>query len=459
MSNALTALSPLDGRYAGKVDALRPIFSEYGLIKARVKVEVEWLLALANETGIAELKPFSAAAKAKLKALADDLSVDDAARVKQIEATTNHDVKAVEYLIKERLKDDAGDPNHELGPALEFVHFACTSEDINNLSYSLMLRDARDTVMLPKLDALIATLRTLAHTHAALPMLSRTHGQTASPTTVGKEIANVVARVARQREVLAALPMPGKINGAVGNYNAHVVSYPDIDWPAFSRAFVESLGLDWQPYTTQIEPHDGIAELSDAMKRIDTICIDLARDIWGYISLGYFKQKLKEGEVGSSTMPHKVNPIDFENAEGNFGIANALFEHFAAKLPVSRWQRDLTDSTVLRALGTAFGHALIGFDALSRGLGKLEVNPDRLAADLDASWEVLAEAVQTVMRRHGLPNPYEQLKALTRGQGITRESMRAFVEQLDLPAEDKQRLIEMTPASYIGLAERLARDI
>ena len=454
MSNALTALSPLDGRYAGKVDALRPIFSEYGLIKARVKVEVEWLLALANETGIAELKPFSAAAKAKLKALADDLSVDDAARVKQIEATTNHDVKAVEYLIKERLKDDA-----ELGPALEFVHFACTSEDINNLSYSLMLRDARDTVMLPKLDALIATLRTLAHTHAALPMLSRTPGQTASPTTVGKEIANVVARVARQREVLAALPMPGKINGAVGNYNAHVASYPDIDWPAFSQAFVESLGLDWQPYTTQIEPHDGIAELSDAMKRIDTICIDLARDIWGYISLGYFKQKLKEGEVGSSTMPHKVNPIDFENAEGNFGIANALFEHFAAKLPVSRWQRDLTDSTVLRALGTAFGHALIGFDALSRGLGKLEVNPDGLAADLDASWEVLAEAVQTVMRRHGLPNPYEQLKALTRGQGITRESMRAFVGQLDLPAEDKQRLIEMTPASYIGLAQRLARDI
>ncbi len=454
MSNALTALSPLDGRYAGKVDALRPIFSEYGLIKARVKVEVEWLLALAEEAGIGELKPFSDAAKSRLKALADDLPVDDAARVKAIEATTNHDVKAVEYLIKERLKDDA-----ELGPALEFVHFACTSEDINNLSYSLMLRDARDTVMLPKLDALIATLRTLAHTHAGLPMLSRTHGQTASPTTVGKEIANVVARLQRQREVLAGLPMPGKINGAVGNYNAHVASYPDIDWPAFSRAFVESLGLDWQPYTTQIEPHDGIAELSDAMKRIDTILIDLARDIWGYISLGYFKQKLKEGEVGSSTMPHKVNPIDFENAEGNFGIANALFEHFAAKLPVSRWQRDLTDSTVLRALGSAFGHALIGFDALARGLGKLEVNPERLAADLDASWEVLAEAVQTVMRRHGLPNPYEQLKALTRGQGITAESMRAFVEQLDLPAEDKQRLREMTPGSYTGLAEHLAREV
>ena len=454
MSDPLTALSPLDGRYAGKVDALRPIFSEYGLIKARVKVEVEWLLALAEEAGIGELKPFSDAAKSRLKALADDLSVDDAARVKAIEATTNHDVKAVEYLIKERLKDDA-----ELGPALEFVHFACTSEDINNLSYSLMLRDARDTVMLPKLDALIATLRTLAHTHAGLPMLSRTHGQTASPTTVGKEIANVVARLQRQREVLAGLPMPGKINGAVGNYNAHVASYPDIDWPAFSRAFVESLGLDWQPYTTQIEPHDGIAELSDAMKRIDTILIDLARDIWGYISLGYFKQKLKEGEVGSSTMPHKVNPIDFENAEGHFGIANALFEHFAAKLPVSRWQRDLTDSTVLRALGSAFGHALIGFDALARGLGKLEVNPERLAADLDASWEVLAEAVQTVMRRHGLPNPYEQLKALTRGQGITAESMRAFVEQLDLPAEDKQRLREMTPGSYTGLAEHLAREV
>ena len=454
MSDALTALSPLDGRYAGKVDALRPIFSEYGLIKARVKVEVEWLLALAAEPGIGELKPFSEAAKAKLHALADGLSVADAQRVKDIEATTNHDVKAVEYLIKERLKDDA-----ELGPALEFVHFACTSEDINNLSYALMLREARATVMLPKLDATLDRLRAMAHQHADLPMLSRTHGQTASPTTVGKEIANVVARLQRQREVLAALPMPGKINGAVGNYNAHVASYPDIDWPAFSRSFVESLGLDWQPYTTQIEPHDGIAELSDVMKRIDTILIDLSRDIWGYISQGYFKQKLKEGEVGSSTMPHKVNPIDFENAEGNFGIANALFEHFAAKLPVSRWQRDLTDSTVLRALGTAFGHALIGFDALLRGLGKLEVNPERLAADLDANWEVLGEAVQTVMRRHGLPNPYEQLKALTRGQGITAESMRVFIEQLDLPPADKQRLIEMTPGSYTGLAARLAKDI
>ena len=454
MSNALTALSPLDGRYAGKVDALRPIFSEYGLIKARVKVEVEWLLALAAEAGIVELAPFSAAAISKLRAIADDFSLEDAQAVKDIEATTNHDVKAVEYFIKNRMKDDA-----DLAPAMEFVHFACTSEDINNLSYALMLREARETVMLPKLDTVIAKLREMAHSHAALPMLSRTHGQTASPTTVGKEIANVIARLDRQRDVLVALPMPGKINGAVGNYNAHLASYPDVDWPAFSRAFVQSLGLDWQPYTTQIEPHDGVAELADVMKRIDTILIDFARDIWGYISQGYFKQKLKAGEVGSSTMPHKVNPIDFENAEGNFGIANALFEHFAAKLPISRWQRDLTDSTVLRALGTAFGHALIGFDALLRGLNKLEVNPQRLAADLDASWEVLAEAVQTVMRRHGLPEPYEQLKALTRGQGITPDSMRAFVENLDLPADAKQRLLDMTPGSYIGLAEKLARDI
>ena len=454
MSNALTALSPLDGRYAGKVDPLRPIFSEYGLIRARVKVEVEWLLALAAEIGIPELAPFSDAAAARLRALAGGFSVEDAERVKAIEATTNHDVKAVEYFIKERLKDDA-----ELGPALEFVHFACTSEDINNLSYALMLRQARQDVLLPKLDALIEKLRAMAHEHAALPMLSRTHGQTASPTTVGKELANVVARLQRQGDVLAGLPMPGKINGAVGNYNAHVAAYPDVDWPAFSRRFVESLDLDWQPYTTQIEPHDGVAELCDAAKRIDTIAIDLCRDIWGYISQGYFKQAVKAGEVGSSTMPHKVNPIDFENAEGNFGIASALFEHFSIKLPISRWQRDLTDSTVLRALGTAFGHMLIGFDALQRGLNKLSVNPERLAADLDASWEVLAEAVQTVMRRHGLPNPYEQLKALTRGHGITADSMRAFVESLDLPADAKQRLRELTPGGYVGLAASLAKDI
>ena len=455
MSHAqLLALSPLDGRYAGKVDALRPIFSEYGLIKARVKVEIEWLLALAAEPGIVELPPFSTAAVDRLRSLAERLSLDDAARVKAIERTTNHDVKAVEYLIKEQLRDDA-----ELAPALEFVHFACTSEDINNLSYALMLSEARQQVLLPTLDALIQALRAMAHAHADVPMLSRTHGQTASPTTVGKEIANVVARLQRQGETLAAALIAGKINGAVGNYNAHVAAYPEVDWTAFSRRFVESLGLDWQPYTTQIEPHDGIAELCDAQKRIDTICIDLCRDVWGYISLGYFKQSVKAGEVGSSTMPHKVNPIDFENAEGNFGIANALLEHFAAKLPVSRWQRDLTDSTVLRALGTAFGHALIGYDALLRGLNKLSANPERLAADLDAAWEVLAEAVQTVMRRHGLPSPYEQLKALTRGHGIDEAAMRAFIAGLDLPTDAKQRLLDMTPSRYTGLAARLAKDI
>ncbi len=455
MSHAqLLALSPLDGRYAGKVDALRPIFSEYGLIKARVKVEIEWLLALAAEPGIVELPPFSTAAVDRLRSLAERLSLDDAARVKAIERTTNHDVKAVEYLIKEQLRDDA-----ELAPALEFVHFACTSEDINNLSYALMLSEARQQVLLPTLDALIQALRAMAHAHADVPMLSRTHGQTASPTTVGKEIANVVARLQRQGETLAAALIAGKINGAVGNYNAHVAAYPEVDWAVFSRRFVESLGLDWQPYTTQIEPHDGIAELCDAQKRIDTICIDLCRDVWGYISLGYFKQSVKAGEVGSSTMPHKVNPIDFENAEGNFGIANALLEHFAAKLPVSRWQRDLTDSTVLRALGTAFGHALIGYDALLRGLNKLSANPERLAADLDAAWEVLAEAVQTVMRRHGLPSPYEQLKALTRGHGIDEAAMRAFIAGLDLPTDAKQRLLDMTPSRYTGLAARLAKDI
>ncbi len=455
MSEAtLLALSPLDGRYASKADPLRPIFSEYGLIRARVRVEVEWLLALANEPGVGELAPFDDAGRNRLQALADDFSVADAARVKEIERTTNHDVKAVEYFIKERLGDDAA-----LAGALEFVHFACTSEDINNLSYALMLREARDQVMVPKLDTLIAKLRTMAHEQAAVPMLSRTHGQTASPTTLGKELANVVARLARQREVLATLPMPGKINGAVGNYNAHVAAYPDVDWPAFSERFVSGLGLDWQAYTTQIEPHDGVAEACDAQARIDTICIDLCRDVWGYISLGYFRQALKEGEVGSSTMPHKVNPIDFENAEGNFGVANALLGHFSTKLPISRWQRDLTDSTVLRGLGTAFGHALVGYDALLRGLDKLSVNPGRLQADLDAAWEVLAEAVQTVMRRHGLPNPYEQLKALTRGQGITADSMRAFIESLELPADDRQRLLALTPATYTGLAERLAREI
>ncbi len=453
--SALLALSPLDGRYASKVDALRPIFSEYGLIRARVKVEVEWLLALAAEPGIAELAPFPAAAQARLRALADGFSVAGAARVKEIERTTNHDVKAVEYFIKEQLKDDA-----ELGPALEFVHFACTSEDINNLSYALMLREARDTVLLPAIDGVAATLRRLAHDQAAQPMLSRTHGQTASPTTLGKEVANVVARLERQRRQIAAVELTGKINGAVGNYNAHAISYPDVDWPAFAQRFVEGLGLPFNPYTTQIEPHDNVAELGDAVRRANTVLVDLARDVWGYISLGYFRQKLKEGEIGSSTMPHKVNPIDFENAEGNFGLANALFEHFSAKLPISRWQRDLTDSTVLRALGTAFGHTLVALDSLAKGLGKLQVNPQRLDADLDAAWEVLAEAVQTVMRRHGLPNPYEQLKALTRGRdGIDAGAMRAFVASLDLPADARARLEALTPGGYIGLAERLARDI
>jgi len=452
---ALLALSPLDGRYAAKVDALRPIFSEYGLIRARVEVEVEWLLALAAEPGIAELAPFPAAAQARLRALATGFSVADAARVKEIERTTNHDVKAVEYFIKERLKDDT-----ELGPALEFVHFACTSEDINNVSYALMLRRTRDTVLLPALDGIAASLRALAHEQAAQPMLSRTHGQTASPTTLGKEIANVVARLERQRRQIAAVELTGKINGAVGNYNAHVVGYPDVDWPAFARRFVEGLGLPFNPYTTQIEPHDNIAELGDAVRRANTVLIDLARDVWGYISLGYFRQKLREGEIGSSTMPHKVNPIDFENAEGNFGLANALFEHFSAKLPISRWQRDLTDSTVLRALGTAFGHTQVALDSLAKGLGKLQVNPQRLDADLDAAWEVLAEAVQTVMRRHGLPNPYEQLKALTRGRdGIDAQAMRDFVAGLDLPEEARARLAALTPAGYTGLAERLAREL
>ena len=450
----LTALSPLDGRYAGKVDALRPIFSEYGLLHRRVMVEIAWLIALADEPGIAELPPFPAAARAALQKIADGFSVADAHRIKAIEATTNHDVKAVEYFIKERIGDDAA-----LRQAKEFVHFACTSEDINNLAYALMLRDARGQVLLVELDKTIATLRHMAHAHADLPMLSRTHGQTASPTTLGKELANVVARLERQRAQLAAIAIPGKINGAVGNFNAHAIACPGIDWRAFSRRFVESLGLAWNEYTTQIEPHDGVAEFCDAQRRINTILIDLARDVWGYVSLGYFRQKLKAGEVGSSTMPHKVNPIDFENAEGNFGVANALLGHFSEKLPISRWQRDLTDSTVLRALGEAFGHALIGFASLEKGLGKLEVNAERIAADLDASWEVLAEAIQTVMRRHGLPEPYEQLKALTRGRGITRETLQQFIATLALPTADKQRLLDLTPATYIGLAVTLAREV
>jgi adenylosuccinate lyase len=450
----LTALSPLDGRYAAKVDALRPIFSEFGLLQRRVRVEVAWLLALAAEPGITELPPVSESARQFLQTLVEGFSLRDAERIKAIEASTNHDVKAVEYFLKERLADQA-----ELARAKEFVHFACTSEDINNLAYALMLRDARDDVLLPRYAKLAATLRQMAHALAAQPMLSRTHGQSASPTTLGKEIANVVARLERQCRQIGEVRLSGKINGAVGNYNAHLVAYPEVDWPALSRRFVEALGLDWNAYTTQIEPHDGIAELADAIRRANTVLIDFARDVWGYIALGYFRQALRPNEVGSSTMPHKINPIDFENAEGNLGLANALFAHFAEKLPISRWQRDLSDSTVLRALGTAFGHTLVALDALLRGLAKLTADPARLAADLEANWEVLAEAVQTVMRRHGLAEPYERLKALTRGQGITRESLRAFIDGLDLPADAKQRLLELTPQSYTGLAARLAREI
>jgi adenylosuccinate lyase len=451
--SVLNALSPLDGRYAAKADALRPYLSEAGFMAHRVEVEIAWLIGL-SDAGLPELPAFSAAARTRLRALVAGFSEADAARIKAIERTTNHDVKAVEYWLKEQVADDA-----ELARASEFIHFACTSEDINNTSHGLMLGRARSECLIPGLQAVVNRLRELAHRHADQPLLSRTHGQPATPSTVGKELANVVARLDRALQAIESVQPLAKMNGATGNYYAHLAAYPDIDWPAFSRKFVQSLGLDWQPYTTQIEPHDGIAETCDAQRRIDTICIDLCRDIWGYISLGYFKQSVKAGEVGSSTMPHKVNPIDFENAEGNFGIANALLEHFAAKLPISRWQRDLTDSTVLRALGTAFGHALVGFDALLRGLDKLSVNPERLAADLDAAWEVLAEAVQTVMRRHGLPNPYEQLKALTRGHGIDETSMRAFIASLELPADAKQRLLEMTPGSYTGLAGRLATEI
>jgi len=458
-SHTLTALSPLDGRYASKVAPLRPIFSEFGLMHRRVHVEIEWLLALAADARIIELPPFTAAQMATLRAIATNFSLDDGACIKAIEATTNHDVKAVEYFIKEQLAKEPLGADAGLKQALEFVHFACTSEDINNLSYALMLRDAREQVLLPMFDGVIGQLRDISHANAALPILSRTHGQTASPSTLGKEIANVVARLQRQRKQLAAVEISGKINGAVGNYNAHAITYPEVDWQKFSQRFIESLGLEVNAYTTQIEPHDGVAEYCDAVRRANIILIDLARDIWGYISLGYFRQTLKAGEVGSSTMPHKVNPIDFENAEGNFGLANALLGHFAEKLPISRWQRDLTDSTVLRALGTAFGHTLIALESLKKGLGKLTVNADRLAADLDASWEVLAEAVQTVMRRYGLPEPYEQLKALTRGQGITRESMHTFISGLDLPDDAKQRLLALTPGSYIGLADELARAI
>jgi adenylosuccinate lyase len=450
----LSALSPLDGRYASKTDKLRPLLSEAGFMHHRVKVEISWLLAL-SEAGFAELKPFSVEARTLLEKLAADFGEADAARIKEIEAVTNHDVKAVEYWLKEKVQHVP-----ELVKASEFIHFACTSEDINNTSHGMMLKAARDQVLLPSLAAVIARLTELAHANADLPMMSRTHGQPASPTTLGKEMANVVARLQRAQQRIAGVEILGKMNGAVGNYNAHLSAYPEFDWPAFSKEVIEQrLGLTFNPYTIQIEPHDYIAELFDAIARVNTILLDLNRDIWGYIALGYFKQKTKAGEIGSSTMPHKVNPIDFENSEGNLGMANAVLKHMAEKLPVSRWQRDLTDSTVLRNIGVGFGYSLLAYDSCLRGLNKLEVNPSRLAEDLDNSWEVLAEPVQTVMRRHGIENPYEQLKELTRGKGISKDALREFIGGLAIPQVDKDRLMAMTPGSYIGIADKLAKDI
>jgi adenylosuccinate lyase len=451
----LNALSPLDGRYQSKLDALRPYFSEYALIKHRALVEVEWLKALAAAKEIGEISPFSADTIKELDAAIAEFSEEDASQVKAIEARTNHDVKALEYWLKEKF-----DANPEIKKASEFIHFACTSEDINNLSHALMLKAARDQVMLPFLKNLISRMTELAKDLAGQPMLSRTHGQTASPTTMGKELANVVYRLQRQQKQLASNEILGKINGAVGNFNAHLSAYPDFDWENFAKKFVESLGLTYNPMTIQIEPHDYMAELYDVLARINTILIDINRDIWGYISVGYFKQKVKAGEIGSSTMPHKVNPIDFENSEGNLGLANAVLRHLAEKLPISRWQRDLTDSTVLRNMGVAFGYTLLGYDSCLRGLNKLEVNPLRLAEDLNNSWEVLAEPIQTVMRRYGIENPYEQLKELTRGKGgINQTSLHAFIKELNIPENAKQYLLELTPASYVGKATELVDRI
>ena len=452
--NALTAISPVDGRYGSKVSVFRDIFSEYGLIRNRVTVELRWLQKLAAHPDITEVPAFSADANQFLDRMISEFSLADAERIKGIERTTNHDVKAVEYFIKEKISEVP-----ELHAVTEFVHFACTSEDINNLSHALMLREGLDHGLLPAMERIVDRLAELAHEHAEQPMLSRTHGQTASPSTVGKELANVVHRLRRQVKQIRAVELMGKINGAVGNYNAHLSAYPSIDWAQNAKEFIESLGLDWNPYTTQIEPHDYIAELYDAIARFNTILIDLDRDIWGYISLGYFKQKTVEGEVGSSTMPHKVNPIDFENSEGNLGIANALFSHLSAKLPISRWQRDLTDSTVLRNLGVGFAHSLIAYEASLKGLGKLEINPARLDEDLDHAWEVLAEPIQTVMRRYNIEKPYEKLKALTRGKAMTPDVIKAFVESLDIPDAAKAELMELTPGSYIGNATQQARDI
>jgi adenylosuccinate lyase len=450
--STLTALSPLDGRYANKVGKLRPIFSEFGLIKARVLVEVRWLQMLAAHSDIQEVASLSAEANAFLDAIVDNFSEADAQAVKDIEKTTNHDVKAVEYFLKDQVKDQV-----ELNAVSEFIHFACTSEDINNLSYGLMLKEARDNVLLPALDNTIAKMESMASDMAAMPMLARTHGQPASPTTMGKEWMNVVARLDRQRAQIADIVISGKINGATGNFNAHLIAYPEVDWLNTSKGFVESLGLAWSPYTTQIEPHDYIAELNQATSRFNTIIIDFSRDIWGYISIGFFKQKVIAGEVGSSAMPHKVNPIDFENAEGNLGLANAMLHHLAEKLPISRWQRDLTDSTVLRNLGVGFGYTMLALSSLDRGLSKLEVNEGKMLEDLDNTWEVLAEAVQTVMRRYALENPYEQLKALTRGKGITAERIRTFIESLDIPEDAKARLKDITPADYIGNAASMGK--
>lgn len=449
----LNALSPLDGRYQTKLDALRPYFSEYALIKHRAWVEVEWLKALAAASELTEIAAFSPATIKELDAAIANFSESDAAQVKAIESRTNHDVKALEYWLKDKFE-----ANPEINKASEFIHFACTSEDINNLSHGLMLKTARDEVMLPYINNLMARLRELATQLADQPMLSRTHGQTASPSTMGKELANVLYRLQRQEKQLKNNEILGKINGAVGNFNAHLAAYPDFDWEQFAERFVRSLGLTYNPMTIQIEPHDYMAELYDSFARINTILIDLNRDIWGYISVGYFKQKVKAGEIGSSTMPHKVNPIDFENSEGNLGLANALLRHMAEKLPISRWQRDLTDSTVLRNMGVAFGYTLLAYDACLRGLNKLEINPEKLAQDLDVSWEVLAEPIQTVMRRYGIANPYEQLKELTRGKGsINQASLHAFIQDLAIPAQAKQDLLAMTPASYIGKAVTLAK--
>ncbi len=452
--NELSAISPVDGRYGSKTASLRDIFSEYGLIRHRVLVEVRWFQALADNTEIKEVPALSKSANTLLNTIVDDLTLEDAQRIKMIERTTNHDVKAVEYFLKEKVRENA-----ELEAVNEFFHFACTSEDINNLSHALMLKAGRDQVLLPAIDAIIEKMTAQARELATQPMLSRTHGQTASPTTVGKELANVVYRLKRQRQLIAETILLGKANGAVGNYNAHISAYPEIDWPAFSSNFITSIGLTMNPYTIQIEPHDYMAEMFDAISRLNTILIDFSRDIWAYISLHYFKQKTIAGEIGSSTMPHKVNPIDFENAEGNFGIANALFSHLSSKLPVSRWQRDLTDSTVLRNLGVGFAHTLIACQSLLKGLNKLEVNAVAIEADLNHSWEVLAEPVQTVMRRYGIANPYEKLKELTRGKNINAQTFHAFIETLDIPDEAKQNLLQMTPLTYIGNAIKQAESI